>query len=37
VLATRYAALASGAVDATPLTVPWNLKADEATLVQDSI
>ena len=30
VLATRYAALASGAVDATPLTVPWNLKADEA-------
>jgi ABC-type nitrate/sulfonate/bicarbonate transport system substrate-binding protein len=30
VLATRYAALASGAVDATPLTIPWNLKADEA-------
>jgi len=30
VLATRYAALASGAVDATPLTLPWNLKADEA-------
>jgi NitT/TauT family transport system substrate-binding protein len=30
VLATRYAALASGVVDATPLTVPWNLKADEA-------
>ena len=30
VLATRYAALTSGAVDATPLTLPWNLKADEA-------
>ena len=30
VLATRYAALVSGVVDATALTFPWNFRADEA-------
>lgn len=30
VQSTRYAALVSGAVDATPLTFPWNILAGEA-------
>ena len=30
VLSTRYAALVSGTIDATPLTFPWNLMAEEA-------
>ena len=30
VLSTRYAALVGGAVDATPLTFPWNFMAEEA-------
>ena len=30
VLATRYAALVNGSIDATPLTFPWNFMAEEA-------